>query len=342
MAVKNVLRFVFAVLSLHVTTTAMADPLLDRCLLNEVNNPDNEQLTVADLQSICHQQVYQNEKIEQKINSSSLLRRATLERQEENPFTLLPHRPSYLLFAHNFSDANEAPFDQADPDRDYDFQSYETKFQISLKVPVIKDITKTFGIPGFKGVGVYAAYTNRSFWQQFNKEGSAPFRDSNHEPELWLSWQYEQPFLGFTNRFIRFGINHQSNGQSGSLSRSWNRLYTEFLFERDDFAFSFKPWWRIPDRGNDDNPDIEDYLGNFEFSTVYKNAEYSGHSLELILRNNLNFSENRGAIQLGWTFPIYKSVSGYLQWFNGYGESLIDYNSHTNSLGLGIRLADWL
>ncbi len=340
---KTSLLFVWTIVLASLCKVAIADPLLDKCLLNAIKNPDNQQLTVSDLQSFCEQQVYRTQQVKEKINSSGLLRRATLERQEENPFTLLPHRPSYLMLAHNFSDANEAPFDLADPDRDYDFQSLETKFQISLKVPVIKDITKDLGFPGFRGVGIYAAYTNRSFWQQFNKQGSAPFRESNHEPELWLSWQYEQPFFGFTNRFIRFGINHQSNGQSGNLSRSWNRLYTEFLFERDNLAFSFKPWWRIPEKnGEDDNPDIEDYLGNFELSSVYKSSDYNGHSIEFILRNNLDFSDNKGAIQLGWTFPLYKSVSGYLQWFNGYGESLIDYNSHTNSLGFGIRLADWL
>jgi phospholipase A1 len=59
-------------------------------------------------------------------------------------------------------------------------------------------------------------------------------------------------------------------------------------------------------------------------------------------RNNLDFSDNYGAFELGWTFPLSHNINGYVQWFNGYGESLIDYNSHSNSIGFGIKLSDWL
>ncbi len=80
-------------------------------------------------------------------------------------------------------------------------------------------------------------------------------------------------------------------------------------------------------------------MGNFELGGLYQHKE---HNFNFLLRNSLNSNDNHGAIELGWTFPINDDVKGYIQWFNGYGESLIDYNSHTNSIGFGIQFSDWL
>jgi phospholipase A1 len=317
-----------SVFLIMLSSSAQADKLLQNCLLEQLQKAEDSQ-TVGDLKQVCQQQYNQ---LPEDIKTSKVLKRAYLERQESNPFTLLPHKPSYLILSHNFSSPNEAPFDLADPNRGYDFQPLETKFQISLKIPVVRDL--------FNKADIFVAYTNRSFWQQFNKEGSAPFRDSNHEPELWLSFKNDTKLLGFTNRVIRAGINHQSNGQSGALSRSWNRLFAEFIFERNNLALSLKPWWRIPEkRDEDDNPDIEEHMGNFELSALY---QYKQHTVDVMVRNNLDFGDNYGALQLGWSFPLTDNIRGYVQWFNGYGESMIDYNSHSNSLGFGIQLADWL
>ena len=121
--------------------------------------------------------------------------------------------------------------------------------------------------------------------------------------------------------------------------RSWNRVMVDFVLERDDTYLSIKPWWRIPEkREKDDNLDIEDFLGNFELRLVQKMED---HSLGMKLRNNLS-RDNKGAIQLDYTFPLNKRLRGYLQLFNGYGESLIDYNHYSRSIGVGIMLTDWL
>ena len=112
-------------------------------------------------------------------------------------------------------------------------------------------------------------------------------------------------------------------------------------------VYRLKAWWRIPedekddpsDSDGDDNPDIEDYLGNFEFTAVYRNYE---HEISVMLRNNLDSDDNHGAIQLGWTFPLQRRFRGYVQYFNGYGESLIDYNADIERIGIGILLSDLL
>jgi len=300
----------------------------------------SDNVTLGELRDACvqttadHQQQQAQPDNTEIAEESAISRRLRIEREgDDKLFSLQPHKPNYIMLSNNMASANEQPFNEAFPNRDVHLQPWETKFQISLKVPVARDL--------FRGNGdLFVAYTNRSFWQQFNKESSSPFRDSNHEPEAWLSFKNDSEWLGFKNSIIRTGLVHQSNGQAGTLSRSWNRVYADFIVEKGNFYFSFKPWLRISeDFEDDDNPDIDDYLGNFELSGLYKKGE---HTFDFMLRDNLDFSDNHGALQLGWSFPLTKNVKGYLQWFNGYGESLIDYNAYSNSLGFGIKLSDWL
>jgi len=317
---------------------ALASFAMDSCLLEQMDTA-GESVTVGELKDICLQlsnQIAQQTEEVTPINSAIKRRGAFERKQQDNPFSLQAHRPNYIILSNNLASPNEEPFDEADPDRGFDFQPWETKFQLSVKVPVIRNLIRGNG-------DLYIAYTNRSFWQMFNKDGSAPFRDSNHEPEAWLSFKQDHDYFGWHNSIIRTGFVHQSNGQSGGLSRSWNRVYADFIFERENMYLSFKPWWRVPEsNANDDNPHIERYMGNFELSGVYKHGD---HNFDFMLRNNLRSSNNHGAFQLGWSFPIpllSNNSRWYVQWFNGYGESLIDYDVRSNSIGMGIQLTDWL
>ena len=65
------------------------------------------------------------------------------------------------------------------------------------------------------------------------------------------------------------------------------------------------------------------------------------HEFSFMTRNNLN-SDNRGALQLDWSFPMWGRLRGYAQYFNGYGESMIDYNADIQRFGIGILLTDIL
>ncbi len=249
-------------------------------------------------------------------------------------FGLLPHRTNYLLAgAYNSSFQSREGFGDLLDAEDTGFQHVEAKFQLSIKMPLAYDL---FGTSS----GLYLGYTNRSFWQAYNTKLSSPFRETNHEPEIWLSFYNSWRILGFRNTVDSIGLSHQSNGRAGALSRSWNRIYARFIFEKDNLTFEFKPWWRIPEsKDNDDNPDIDDYLGYFEFGGVYKDGD---NTFSMRVRNNLRSNENRGSLQLDWSFPLTHYLRGYVQWFNGYGESLIDYNHNVNSFGIGIQMTDWL
>lgn len=325
--------YLFGSLSLPATAQTM-DGAYHRCLVDSLAEAES-QTTVGDIRKACRKKTAKSAQEQMLIPDDSVVAERLREEKatEDNAFVITPYLPNYILLAaYNTAGVNESPFEEAFPGKKTDLSDTEVKFQISFKFPLIKNL---FGNNG----DLYAAYTNRSFWQVYNTD-SSPFRETNHQPEAWLRFYNGREFLGIRNVLNDIGVVHQSNGRSGSLSRSWNRIYARFVFEKDNLAFAIQPWYRIEEsEDNDDNPDIEDYLGNFELKGAYKQGE---HTFGFMFRNNLDFDRNRGAAQLDWSFPIHGHLRGYVQWFNGYGESLIDYKRNVNSIGVGIKLTDWL
>ncbi len=255
------------------------------------------------------------------------------------PFSIMAHRPNYFLGASYNAKGYDASYFQAQfKDPDYSLDDIEAKFQISIKLPLLVNILDT--------ADLYAAYTNRSFWQVYNTTESSPFREINHEPEIWLQLHPQWEFFHFINSWDSIGFNHQSNGRDGPLSRSWNRLFASFTFEHafgdDKLTLTVKPWVALVDTNKGaDNPDITDYLGHYEVSTSYRHKK---NVFTIMSRNNLESGFKRGAVELSWSFPFFKwpYLRGYLQYFTGYGESLVDYNQYTNTIGFGVLLTDWL
>ena len=60
------------------------------------------------------------------------------------------------------------------------------------------------------------------------------------------------------------------------------------------------------------------------------------------LRNNLRTKNNYGAVEMEWNFPITNRVKGFFQYFEGYGESLIEYDHYQKRIGFGFKVSDYL
>lgn len=240
------------------------------------------------------------------------------------------HRTNYaLVFSYNNS-PNPAPLQEADPAKT--LTKPEVTFQLSFKAKLWQDM---FGKP----IDLWVAYTQRSFWQFYHFADSSPFRETNYEPEVLFNIRTEVGFLGWKMRFVQLGLNHQSNGQSEPMSRSWNRLVANVGMERGDFSILVKSWYRLPEEAeDDDNPRIEHYTGDGEVWAYYFIKK---HRFAVMFRDNLNFRENRGAVQLEWSFPLFADVAGYVQYYIGYGESLLDYNHRVHRIGVGFVFRDW-
>ncbi|CAN8140361.1 phospholipase A [Thiomicrorhabdus sp. 6S2-11] len=291
---------------------------LEKALLSEADNT-----TLGEIRNKC--------RATQNIIKPLTERNLNEEVTEKNPFVITPHRVNYAAFAHYTTQVNKEPFEEQSG-KDLAFENQELQFQLSFKFPLYKDL-KIFD----KEFDFYAAYTNRSFWQFFDDADSIPFRETNHEPEVWVEWDADIDLLDFNLHKMMFGINHQSNGQTGLLSRGWNRIFVQGLLQHKNSYLSFKTWQRFDEQDEFDNSfDYQKYLGDYELEAAYK---WKDRTFAMTLRNRYQIN-SYGSIQLEFTRPINRRFKGYIQYFNGYGDSLIDMQHYGQKFAIGVVLVD--
>ena len=256
---------------------------------------------------------------------------------KQGTFRVASHKPVYILAAFHSSSANDQPTSPSTGHTVIDslgLQDTETKFQISLKSKLWEDIIGDYS-------DLWFGYTQSSRWQVFNGAQSRPFRETDYEPELMLNFRTHRELpWGWDLRMSGLSLTHVSNGRDVPQSRSWNRLIGQIGIDRPGWTVVVRPWWRIhEDRSSDDNPDIENYMGRGELLVT---RNWDGNEISALFRHSLRGGDrSHGAFELNWAFPIHGELKGYLQFFSGYGESLIDYNHSANYVGLGVSLIEW-
>ena len=251
-------------------------------------------------------------------------------------FNFRAYKPTYLLPVFWTSKVNDTP-SSPNPNntvgQPLGLDALEAKFQLSFKMKAWENI---FGDNG----DLWLGYTQSSRWQVYNAEISRPFRETNYEPEVTLMFRNNYSLLGWNGRMAGISLTHQSNGRADPLSRSWNRVIGTVGFDRDNWSLVVRPWWRVDEDAEDDNnADIEDFVGRGDATLVYVRG---GHQFSLTGRHSLRGGDrSHGSLQLDWGFPIHNSLRGHLQIFDGYGESMIDYNHRATYIGLGVSMLEW-
>ncbi|MCO6175617.1 phospholipase A [Flavobacterium sp. NRK F10] len=247
-------------------------------------------------------------------------------------FRLMSYKPIYLAPARWSSKPNDQPYSE-NPDYSVDeakpYNSIETKFQLSFKTKVIQGLFNNEG-------DIWLGYTQKAHWQVFNVKLSRVFRELNYEPELIFMYPVSFSFLGGKFRTIGLALNHQSNGKDLPTSRSWNRIIFNLGYENGNWLVSFHPWIRLKD-DEDENPSITKYIGNGELNAAYT---YNRHQFYAIVTHPFNHLKY-GSMQLNYVFPLKGHLRGHVQFFDGYGETMIDYNHHQTTVGIGISFSDW-
>ncbi len=200
----------------------------------------------------------------------------------------------------------------------------DVKFQISIAQRLTKST-----LPW--NTYLFLTYSQKCFWNVF--EESMPMRDLNFNPGIGLG-----KLLIVKDRLIgkmMLLVEHESNGRDGEDSRSWNKIsLSASIFVDPQFMVHGKVWIPIIDGQN--NKDILKYSGIYQtgIQVTSKNKRF-GMAITLVKRQGFNLNFNT-IIELN--YKLFKKDNQYLflQYYNGYGENLLDYNKFHSRLRAGI------
>ena len=165
---------------------------------------------------------------------------------------------------------------------------------------------------------------------------------TSFRPSLFYQWRVSNPLDGNSVN-LQGGYEHESNGKDGLESRSIDTLFLRadaryyFADGRTYLGVAPKVWTYLD---KDDNPDITGYRGYGELGLRFGRDD--GLLLNAQLRRG---TKGKGSTQLDLSYPIRLSIfSGvgafaHLQYFNGYGETLLDYNEpKTGQFRIGVSI----
>jgi phospholipase A1 len=298
-----------------------------RCLLDVLESADAG-TTVGELRSLCPEGSTATA-VEPPVPVASFSREIAAEQQSlDRSYSLTPHNPNYLLAYSLRNDPNPDSQDPAEPGQ---LDEQEAVLQVSVKFP----LWRKFGGPGND---LLFSYTSRSWFQAYNSALSKPFRETNYEPEIFMR-HYGGPRLPLGVKIAGWdiGYNHQSNGRSEPQSRSWDRILGRVALDvTPSLSMVLRAWYRIPESSDeDDNPDIHQYLGYGDLRAVWTPNR---NTFTAMLRPGTQES----GFEFTWSYPLTNHLRLFAQYYNGYGESLIDYDQKVERVGVGFAINDYL
>lgn len=198
------------------------------------------------------------------------------------------------------------------------------KFQISIAQKLTKST-----LPW--GTYLYLFYTQKVFWNVL--ENSMPMTDLNFNPGIGLT----KP-LFIKDRFVgklSLILEHESNGRDGEESRSWNKLsFGGSIMVDPNFVVSGKFWIPIIDGVN--NKDILKYCGIYQVGWQFQSANRKFSLGVTLTRRAKGIFNYNTCIEAAWRWSTQSNQYLFLQFYNGYGEGLLDYKVYSSHIRAGI------
>ena len=201
----------------------------------------------------------------------------------------------------------------------------DIKFQVSIRQLLFKKLLPRNQILAF-------TYTQKSFWNIY--EYSSPFADNNYNPGLSLS----RPII-HNNRLIGFSsiaFEHESNGKDSLDNRACNYFVLSGVYLFNDlFSAQFKVWggWLA-----DENKDLYSKYRGYGLLAINYRSQKDKIWCSVVINPRDRFKSFNTQMEV--SYKPSRNINQYifLQWYNGYGESLLEYNQYTSMIRVGICL----
>jgi outer membrane phospholipase A len=211
----------------------------------------------------------------------------------------------------------------------FKYRLFDNQGRLARRLPWIDDL--------------YFSYSQTSLWDLHDL--SKPFRDTSYRPRLFYgNYDLTNAGDGLWHFGFEGGLGHESNGRDGADSRSINIIYmrpTVTFGDVNGKHFFLAPLiYDYLDKS--ENPDIQRYRGYVDWLIGY--GSKGGWNVWTTLRKG---TAHYGSAEVNVSYPLSRlsegELSGWLllQFFDGYGENLLDYNRKGPvqwRLGLAIAL----
>ena len=207
-----------------------------------------------------------------------------------------------------------------------DAYNSDVKFQVSFQQRLTKSVLPFHSY-------LYLFYTQKAIWHVFRN--SLPFHDRTFNPGIGLSRH-----IIMKNKLVgkvTVMFEHESNGKDGTKSRSWNKISWAGEAYISPQLMAHAKYW-IPIVDGKYNRDILRYSGIYQagFQAISNDNKWV-LDMTLVKRKGWDLNFNT-IVQLGFRINHNSNQFIMLQYYNGYGECMMDYKQYHSRLRIGLLI----
>lgn len=180
---------------------------------------------------------------------------------------------------------------------------------------------------------LYLTYSQKTLWNAYDND-SGPFRDLSFNPGIGLGRYIIKDYK--LKGAAMISLEHESNGKDSIDSRSWNFINLSFKYFYNE-QISLKAMLWLPYIDGTNNRDLLKYKGYGNISINYIDRQNLWWISMKITPRNKFINPN---IHTSISYRLSKKSNQYLtlDFYNGYGESLLNYKHFSSKLRIGFTI----